>query len=114
VADHRGHLAGPLLHYLEEDARPLGPGETARADRIDVVMPAPATAPCNWFVGRGCALLFLGSPLPGAVTQQFSPTERIDLGSLAVTHYESPEPVPVSPEALLGPRVAGGLVLATD
>jgi Dolichyl-phosphate-mannose-protein mannosyltransferase len=114
VVDAYGNLAGPLLHYLGEEARPLGPGETVRADRIDVVMPAPVTAPCNWFVGRGCALLFLGSPLPGAVTPQFSPTERIDLGSLAVTRYESPEPVPVSPEALLGPRVAGGLVLATD
>ena len=106
--------SGPLLHYLEDEARPLGPGESVRADRIDVVMPAAATAPCNWFVGRGCALIFLGSPLPGPVTQQFSATERIDLGSLAVTRYESPEPVPVSPESLLGPRVAGGLVLATD
>jgi hypothetical protein len=54
------------------------------------------------------------SPLPGPVTQQFSVTERIDLGSLAVTRYESPEPVPLGPESLLGPRVAGGLVLATD
>jgi hypothetical protein len=114
VIDAHGNLAGPLLHYLEDEARPLGPGETVRADRIEVVMPAPATAPCNLFVGRGCALIFLGSALPGPVTQQFSVTERIDLGSLAVTRYESPEPVPVGPESLLGPRVAGGLVLATD
>lgn len=112
VVDAHGNLAGPLHHYLEDEARPLGPGETVRVDRIDVVMPAPVTAPCNWFVGRGCALIFLGSPLPGPVAQQFSPTEHVDLGSLAVTRYQAPEPVPVSAEALLGPRVAGGLVLA--
>ena len=113
VVDAYSNLAGPLLHYLDDEARPLRPGETVRADRIDVVMPAPVTAPCNWFVGRGCALIFLGSPLPEPVARQFSPAERVDLGSLVVTRYRAPDPVPVSSEALLGPRVAGGLVLAT-
>jgi hypothetical protein len=56
---------------------------------------------------------FLGSPIPEPVARQFSPAKHIDLGSLVVTRYRAPDPVPVSLEALLGQRVAGGLVLAT-
>ncbi|MGH9288852.1 MAG: hypothetical protein ACRD0V_11300 [Acidimicrobiales bacterium] len=55
-----------------------------RIDRIDLVMPASVSTPCHWFVGRGCALIFLGAPLPEPLASEFSLAERIDLGSLAV------------------------------
>jgi hypothetical protein len=115
VVDAYGNLAGPLLHYLDHEARSLDGDQTVRADRIDVVVAEPVTKPCNWFVGRACALVFLGAPLPEPLASEFTLVERVDLGPLAVARYQAPHAVPITPEALVGPdRVAGTLVLAAD
>jgi hypothetical protein len=115
VVDLYGTLASPLLHYLDDEAEPLAAGENVRIERIDLVTAEPVSSPCNWFVGRACALVFLGAPPPEPLASEFRLVERVKVGPLAVARYRASRPVPVTPEALVGrDRVAGALVLAAD
>jgi mannosyltransferase len=97
-----GSIASPLLSYAE-DTRPLEEGDTTRVDEIDVVAAKPMTKPCNSLVGRACALIFLGAPLPPALANEFTLDETIDLDQFTLHRYRARAPVPVTKPGLVAP-----------
>jgi hypothetical protein len=114
VMNAYGNLAGPLRYYLA-DARELADGETISVDEIDVVVAEPADAPCNWFVGRVCGLLFLGAALPEPVASEFELDQRVDLDHFTVERYRADQPVPVTKPTLVPPLdLPNALVLVAE
>ena len=90
-----GTIASPLLWYAE-DARPLDGGETVSVDEIDVLAAKPTTKPCNILVGRACALIFLGAPLPQPLASVFRLEATHELDQFTVRRYRSAQPIPVT------------------
>jgi mannosyltransferase len=109
-----GNLASPLLSYAK-DARPLDEGATAAVDEIDVLVAKPTTKPCNALVGRACALVFLGAPLPQPIASQFTLEGRYDLDQFTVERYRSRRPVRVTKSDLVpSGNLSGALALVSD
>jgi hypothetical protein len=108
-----GNLASPLLSYAK-DARPLDEGATATVDEIDVLVAEATGKPCNALVGRACALVFLGAPLPQPLASQFTLEGRHDLDQFTVERYRSRRPIPVTKSDLVSPGdLPGALALVS-
>jgi 4-amino-4-deoxy-L-arabinose transferase-like glycosyltransferase len=108
-----GNLASPLLSYAK-DARPLDEGATATVDEIDVLVAEATGKPCNALVGRACALVFLGAPLPQPLASQFTLEGRHDLDQFTVERYRSRRPIPVTKPDLVSPGdLPGALALVS-
>ena len=111
VVDTTGGLSSPLAHYLP-GATTLDAEGTVTTDRIDVLVARPAEAPCNFYVGRACAFVFLGRPLTGPVAEQFRLDDRGGrevLDQFVVEHYRSDRPVELDLHDLV-PAGSGGSV----
>jgi hypothetical protein len=105
-------LAQPLLRYLEDTpSRVLQPGERARLDEIDVVVPRPTDRPCNALVGRSCALVFLGVPPPDPLASELHRAGRIELDQFTIDRYRPDRPVTVTIEDLVPGDTSGALVV---
>jgi hypothetical protein len=108
---HAG-LAAPLLHYVDDGARPLGVEDEVEVERIDIVTLEPSTAPCNILVGSACSLVFLGGPLPAALEDRFERQEATEIGQFTVDHFVADRPTRVGKEDVVRPQeVAGSLVV---
>jgi 4-amino-4-deoxy-L-arabinose transferase-like glycosyltransferase len=102
VVDTHRMLAQPLLHYLDA-ARPLGPDEQLAVEQIDIVVVERMDARCNFLVGRACALLFLGAPLPAPLADRFTLERTYELDQFIVERYTARSPVVVRPGDLVPP-----------
>ncbi len=101
-----GGQSSPLVRYLP-GAAPLAGDQTVVTDRVDVLVARPSDVPCNFFVGRACAFVFLGAPLPEPVAADFRLEERVALGQFVVERYRSDEPVELGRDDLLAPADRG-------
>lgn len=111
VMNAYSNLGDPLRYYLEGE-RELADGETISVDDINIVVAKTSSAPCNWFVGRACSLLFLGAALPEPLAGEFTLDALVDLDQFTVERYRAREPVPVTKAALVTPvDLPGSLVL---
>jgi mannosyltransferase len=81
-----GTIARPLFHYLR-DARALGNDASARVDEIDVLSIRPLGKPCNFLVGRACAFVFLGAPLPEPLASRLTLVDQIELDQFTIERY---------------------------
>lgn len=111
VVDTTGGLSSPLAHYLP-GATTLDAEGAVTTDRIDVLVARPAEVPCNFYVGRACAFVFLGRPLPAPVAEQFRLDERDErdvTGQFVVERYRSARPVELELHDLV-PAGSGGTV----
>jgi mannosyltransferase len=107
-------MARPLGHYYEESA-PLGDDQSVEVDQIDVLVARPTSRPCNFLVGRACALVFLGGPLPEPTAREFVLEERIELGQFSIDRYRAARLVPVSPADVVRPQdLPDALVLVPE
>src|SRR5262249_33771976 len=97
-----GQLGSPLRYYLG-DARPLGDSASAPVDEIDVLAAKPTEKPCNYLVGRACALIFLGAPLPEPIASEFTPAGTTEIDQFTVRRYRARTPVPVTKAELVTP-----------
>jgi 4-amino-4-deoxy-L-arabinose transferase-like glycosyltransferase len=97
-----GNLASPLLSYAD-DARRLDDGESIKVDEIDVLVAKPTTKPCDSLVGRACALVFLGAPLPQPLASELSLVSTDDLDQFTVERYRSSRPIAVTKSDLVVP-----------
>jgi mannosyltransferase len=102
IVDTGGGQSNPLRRYLP-GAAPLAEDETVLVDQIDVLVGRPAGAPCNFYVGRACAFVFLGGPLPAPVAERFHLEERHQLDQFVVERYRADEPVELGPPDLVDP-----------
>src|SRR5262249_56880965 len=102
VSDH-ATLAAPCVGYAADSA-PLGDRETVTADEIDVLAVKPTTKPCNLLVGRACAFIFLGGPLPPPLASTFTLTETRDLSQFTLRRYRADRPVPLTKSELVAPQ----------
>jgi mannosyltransferase len=106
-----GNIGSPLLSY-SDDTRRLEEGESVSVDEIDVLVAEPTTKPCNYLVGRACALLFLGAPLPQPLASEFTLDATYDLDQFIVERYRSSRPIPVTTADLVASSdLPGALVL---
>jgi mannosyltransferase len=106
-----GTIASPLLRY-SEDARRLEEGETASVDEIDVLVAKPTSKPCNSLVGRACALVFLGAPLPQPLASEFTLESTDELDQFMLRRYRAPRPIRVTKADLVTPiDLPGALAL---
>jgi mannosyltransferase len=102
--------SNPLRHYVA-GLDTLDGGDRVAVDRIDVLVGRSSTAPCNFFVGRACAFVFLGAPLPPALAPSFALEARHEAGQFVVERYRAAAPVSVSRADLLGPSAGDGAVV---
>jgi hypothetical protein len=103
VLNAHGNLASPLLTYAD-DSRPLGDTESVTVDEIDVLGAKPTTKPCDLLVGRACAFIFLGGPLPEPLASEFTLDETRDLDQFTLRRYRADRPVRVTKSELVAPR----------
>ena len=105
-------VASPLQRYVEGSV-PLADDATVPVDEIAVVHARPTSQPCNFLVGRACALLFLGAPLPPDLAAQVTPDERVVLDQFVVERYRVTDPpLEVTTADLVDPaQVGDALVL---
>jgi 4-amino-4-deoxy-L-arabinose transferase-like glycosyltransferase len=109
-----GNLASPLLSYAE-GTRALGDAETTTVDEIDVLVAKPTTKPCDALVGRACALVFLGAPLPQPLVSEFELEETHDLDQFTVQRYRSRRPIRITKSDLVTPGdLPGALALVSS
>src|SRR5262249_57260658 len=99
----QGNCATPLLRYADNPS-PLGATETVTADEMDVLAVKPTTKPCNLLVGRACAFIFLGGPLPPPLASTFTLTETRDLSQFTLRRYRADRPVPLTKSELVAPQ----------
>jgi hypothetical protein len=113
VLNAHGNLASPLLRYAEH-SRPLADTETVTVDEIDMLGAKSTTKPCNLLVGRACAFIFLGGPLPQALASEFTLEETRDLDQFTLDRFRADRPVPVTKSELVAPRnPSDGLALVS-
>jgi hypothetical protein len=105
-------VASPLVRYADGTV-PLEGEATAQVDEIAVVHARPTSVPCNFLVGRACALLFLGGPLPPEIAARVTLVERVELDQFVVERYRTTGgPITVTKADLVAPnQVADALVL---
>jgi hypothetical protein len=102
-----GDQTSPLRHYVP-GLDTLDGNETILVDQVDVLVGKPAEEPCNFLVGRACAFVFLGAPLPDGRASAFVLTDRYELDQFAVERYRASEPVRVGRSDLLAPVDGAG------
>jgi mannosyltransferase len=102
-----GDQTSPLRHYVP-GLDTLDGNETIPIDQVDVLVGKPAEEPCNFLVGRACAFVFLGAPLPEGRASAFVLTDRYELDQFAVERYRASEPVRVGRSDLLAPVDGAG------
>jgi len=102
VLNAHGNLASPLLRYAE-DSRPLRDTQTVPVDEIDLLAAKPTTKSCNFLVGRACAFIFLGGPLPAPLASEFTLVETRNLDQFTLRRYRADQPVLVSTAELVAP-----------
>jgi hypothetical protein len=106
-----GNIASPLLSY-SNGARPLGERESVSVDEIEVLVAKATTKPCNTLVGRACAFLFLGAPLPQPLAAEFTLESKRDLDQFVIERYRASRPVEVTKTDLVSPSdLPGALAL---
>jgi hypothetical protein len=109
-----GNLASPLFSYAG-DTRALGDTEATTVDEIDLLVAKPTTKPCDALVGRACALLFLGAPLPQPIASQFTLEGTYDLDQFTLERYRSRRPIPVTKSDVVLPGdLPGALALVSS
>ena len=113
VMNLHGHQGLPLRYYLG-GADELAAGDSTEVREIDVLVARATSRPCNFLVGRACALVFLGAPLPHPLADRFTLTERVQIDQFVIERYRAPRPVAVTRQAILGADGEQGLVLAVD
>jgi mannosyltransferase len=114
VLNAHGNLASPLLIYAD-DSRPLGDTETVDVDEIDVLGTKRTSKPCNFLVGRACALVLLGGPFPQSLGSEFTLEETTELDQFNVRRYRADRPVQITKSELVAPRDSSdALVLVPD
>ncbi len=113
VVDVGGGQSNPLRHYLP-GVDTLDDGESMAVDQIDVLVGRAADAPCNFFVGRACAFVFLGGRLPDPVAGRFHLAERYQLDQFVIERYRADVPVTLGRVDLVDPaRQASAYIWAT-
>ncbi len=114
VLNVHGNLAGPLLHYVDASRR-LG-DDTTQVDEIDVLYAASSPRPCNFLVGRACALLFLGAPPPEPLAGRLTHVETIRLDQFVIERYRPDDgPVTISTSDVVAlEQLPNALVVAPD
>ena len=108
-------VASPLVDEVTGGTTLEGE-DRAVVDEIAVVHSRPSTAPCNYLVGRACALIFLGAPLPGQTASQLELVERVELDQFVVERYRpTAGPIDVSRADLVPPQdLADALVVVSS
>jgi mannosyltransferase len=98
-----GTIASPLLYYAN-DVRVLGGDERARVDEIDVLSVKPTAKPCNLLVGRACAMIYLGAPLPASIAGDFRLETRYRLPQFTVDRYRAVRTQHLTKAQLVAPQ----------
>jgi 4-amino-4-deoxy-L-arabinose transferase-like glycosyltransferase len=112
VMNLHGHQGSPLEYHLgrgrslDEDDSDDG----ARVREIDVLVSRPTDPPCNYLVGRACALIFLGATLPPDIAARVTLHDRVVLDQFVIERYRAAHPIRITPASLLGPDASNGLV----
>ena len=108
-------IASPLVDEVSGGATLEG-DDRALVDEVAVVHSRPSTAPCNHLVGRACALIFLGAPLPDQTASQLELVERVELDQFVVERYRPTDgPIDVSRADLVAPQnLADALVVVSS
>ncbi|MDD9369889.1 MAG: hypothetical protein PV358_07245, partial [Acidimicrobiales bacterium] len=107
IVDSTGGQSSPLHRYLD-GADVLGGDDAVLVDQIDVLVARPAGVPCNFLVGRACAFLFLGGPLPAPVASRFRLDERHELDQFVIERYRADAPIELARDDLVRPDRRGG------
>src|SRR5918998_3137267 len=102
VVDSHGALSLPLARYLP-DGEVLSEDRTVAVTEIDVLLPRRSRVPCDFLVGRACALLFLGAAASPVPNGSFRLAERVLLDQFVVERYRSDRPVRMGRGDLLAP-----------
>jgi MFS family permease len=103
LGNHRS-IASPLVDYVTGGVSLEG-DDRALVDEVAVVSARPSAKPCNFLVGRACALVFLGAPLPEATAAQLELVERVELDQFVVERFRAPDgPVSVGRADLVDPQ----------
>ena len=108
-------IASPLVDEVSGGSALEG-DDRALVDEVAVVHSRPSTPPCNYLVGRACALIFLGAPLPDQTASQLELVERVELDQFVVERYRATDgPIAVSKADLVAPQdLADGLVVVSS
>jgi 4-amino-4-deoxy-L-arabinose transferase-like glycosyltransferase len=88
VVNNHAVLGRPLLRYLPS-SRELNDVDAVAVHEIDLLIHKPITIRCDWFVGRDCALIFLGGQLHKGLTDSFKLVRQNRVGNFTVARYES-------------------------
>jgi uncharacterized membrane protein len=107
-----GDLASPLTHYYLPGSRALGDDESIPVEEIDVLVGTSIRQPCNFLVGRACAMIFLGARLQQPIARQFALTSRRDVAQFHFDRYRANRRLAVTKRQLVASwEMAGSLVV---